>query len=155
VSILKKVVYRNIIIASISCFVLISAFGLYIKNMEDKNVLGTPLKMCCSDPVTGFYRNGLCVTGPTDYGTHIVCAMVTQEFLDYSKSKGNDLITCRPEFNFPGLKPGDKWCLCISRWIEAYEAKAAPPIDLEATHEKALDFVSIEVLKMYNIALQN
>ena len=134
---------------------MVIAYGLYNNSMEEKNVLGTRLKNCCSDPVTGFYRNGLCVTGPTDYGTHIVCAMVTQEFLDYSKNKGNDLITCRPEYNFPGLKPGDKWCLCISRWIEAYEAKVAPPIDLEATHENALDYLPLDVMMIFDIAKQN
>ena len=123
--------------------------------MEEKNVLGTALKICCTDPVSGFYRNGLCVTGPTDYGTHIVCAMVTQAFLEYSKNKGNDLITSRPEYNFRGLKPGDKWCLCISRWVEAYEAGVAPPIDIEATDAKALDYVSLDVIKVYDIALLN
>ena len=129
--------------------------GFYIYSMHDKNVLGTELQMCCSDPLTGFYRNGVCATGPTDYGTHIVCAMMTQQFLDFSKSKGNDLITPREEYSFPGLKHGDRWCLCISRWVEAYSSGVAPPIDLEATNERALDYVSLEVLKMYDIALQN
>jgi uncharacterized protein (DUF2237 family) len=113
------------------------------------NVIGTPLQMCCNQPPTGFYRDGYCRTGPEDRGTHVVAATVTQEFLDFTKSRGNDLETPRPEFNFPGLKPGDKWCLCALRWKEAEQAGAAPPIDLAATNAKALEFIPIEILKKY------
>lgn len=115
----------------------------------DYNVLGTPLKECCKEPVTGFYRDGYCRTGQADTGTHVVAATVTDAFLAFTKSRGNDLQTPRPEFQFPGLKAGDKWCLCAMRWKEAEEAGVAPPIDLEATHAKALDFMPIETLKKY------
>ncbi len=141
-----------VVAISFLCLIICS---FYVNDMRDKNVLGTELQLCCSDPVTGFYRNGMCVTGPTDFGTHIVCAMVTQQFLDFSKAKGNDLTTPREEYNFPGLKHGDKWCLCISRWIEAYEAGVAPPIDLEATNENALDYITLDILKVYDIKIQN
>lgn len=104
----------------------------------DKNVFGEPLIPCSFDPMTGFFRNGCCETGPQDLGTYTVCAVVTEAFLDYSRSRGNDLITPRPEFDFPGLKPGDRWCLCVLRWVEAYHAGYAPPVVLEATHEKSL-----------------
>lgn len=116
-----------------------------------KNVLGKPLQTCCLSPMTGFYRNGCCDTGSEDRGLHTVCAQVTEEFLLYSKKQGNDLITPMPMFNFPGLKPGDKWCLCVSRWLEALQAGFAPPIILEATHEKTLEFVPLEVLQEYAI----
>jgi len=116
-----------------------------------KNVLGTELKPCCYDPLTGFYRDGFCQTGPTDYGTHVVCARMTAAFLTYTKERGNDLSTPLPVYSFPGLKPGDQWCLCVSRWKEAMLAGVAPPIILEATHERALDIVSIEDLKKYSI----
>ena len=115
----------------------------------EKNVLGGTLAMCCNDPVTGFYRNGFCQTDRADIGTHIICAYVTDEFLTFSQKRGNDLITPRPEYNFPGLKPGDKWCLCASRWTEALEAGVAPPVVLDATHEKMREYVEIEVLKKY------
>jgi len=124
---------------------------------DDKalNVFGEPLQMCCLDPVTGYYRNGQCLTDVSDYGTHIVCARVTDKFLDYSKKKGNDLITPKPQFNFPGLKTGDQWCLCISRWYEAHKAGVAPPIDLHATNIKALEFVPLEILKAYSLTQMN
>jgi uncharacterized protein (DUF2237 family) len=112
-----------------------------------KNVLGTPLQKCCDSPKTGFYRDGFCHTGPQDVGTHVACAIVTKEFLDFTKSKGNDLMTPRPDWNFPGLKPGDKWCLCALRWLEARKAGVAPKLDLEATHEKMLEFANLEQLK--------
>jgi uncharacterized protein len=112
-----------------------------------KNVLGTQLESCCTTTMTGFYRNGRCETGPNDAGVHVVCAQVTDAFLQYSKSKGNDLMTPFPAYGFPGLKAGDKWCLCASRWKEAYEAGVAPPIFLASTHENALMFVSLEALK--------
>lgn len=122
---------------------------------NDKNVLGTELQMCCQDPMTGFYRNGFCQTGNADVGTHIVCAQVTQEFLEFSRARGNDLITARPEYRFPGLKPGDKWCLCAERWTEALEEGLAPPILLEATHEKMLEYAEIEVLKRHALTEHN
>lgn len=112
-----------------------------------KNVLGTSLALCCKSPKTGFYRDGYCRTDQADQGRHVVCAQVTQEFLDFTKSKGNDLMTPRLEFNFSGLKPGDKWCLCALRWKEAFDAGYAPPVILEATHIKALDYISLESLK--------
>lgn len=117
--------------------------------IKDKNVLGGPLQICCDDPVTGFYRNGYCQTGVQDRGIHVACARVTLEFLEYSKSCGNDLMTPRPEFSFPGLKPGDKWCLCAARWTEALEAGVAPPLVLEATHEAMLRFADEAVLKRH------
>lgn len=110
------------------------------------NVLGTELKSCCFDPLTGFYRDGFCHTGPQDSGRHLICARMTDEFLEFSKSRGNDLITPYPAFRFPGLKAGDQWCLCALRWKEAYDAGLAPPVVLEACHEKALDYVSFEAL---------
>jgi len=110
------------------------------------NVFGETLITCSNDPVTGFYRNGCCETGELDYGTHTVCAVMTEDFLNFSRSKGNDLITARPEYRFPGLKPGDKWCLCASRWMEAYEEGVAPLLVLEATHEKTLQYIELEEL---------
>ncbi|NJC27983.1 DUF2237 family protein [Neolewinella antarctica] len=110
------------------------------------NVLGTPLIGCCTDPMTGFYRDGFCHTGPTDTGRHVVCAIMTKEFLTFTKRVGNDLSTPRPEYQFPGLNPGDGWCLCAVRWKEAYEAGFAPKVKLEATHENALQYVDFEAL---------
>ncbi len=118
-----------------------------------KNVLGAPLKPCCFDPLTGFHRDGFCNTGPSDYGTHVVCAKMTEEFLTYTKSRGNDLSTPLPIYNFPGLKPGDQWCLCALRWREAMVAGVAPPIILASTHEKALEIMEIEILKKYAVVL--
>jgi uncharacterized protein (DUF2237 family) len=115
--------------------------------MENKNVLGEPLEPCCMTPSTGFYRDGYCRTDQHDHGKHVVCAIVTQDFLDYSLSKGNDLITPIPEYGFPGLIEGSSWCLCVARWKEAYIADVAPPVKLSATHEKALEFVTLEVLQ--------
>lgn len=112
----------------------------------DKNVFGEKLIPCSMDPLTGFFRDGCCSTGQTDHGTHTVCAIVTEEFLDFSRKQGNDLITPRPEYLFPGLKPGDRWCLCVLRWKEAYEAGVAPEVVLEATHERSLDFIPLDVL---------
>lgn len=111
-----------------------------------KNVFGEDLIPCSIAPMTGFYRNGCCDTGPEDSGTHTVCAEMTEEFLLFSKNRGNDLTTPRPEYLFPGLKPGDKWCLCALRWLEAYRANCAPPVFLEATHEASLSLVPMEVL---------
>ncbi|NBC34034.1 MAG: DUF2237 family protein [Alphaproteobacteria bacterium] len=117
------------------------------------NVLGETLDLCGSSPMTGFYRDGCCATGPEDIGRHVVCAQVTAEFLAYSKSRGNDLTTPRPEFGFPGLKPGDRWCLCAARWQEAFEAGAAPRVVLRATHEAALEHCDLTDLKRFALDL--
>ncbi len=114
---------------------------------KPKNVLGGELKVCCTSPMTGFYRDGFCKTGADDRGSHTICVRVTTEFLAFSKSRGNDLSTPRPEFQFPGLVDGDKWCLVAMRWQEALEANAAPKVVLEATHEAALQYVSLADLK--------
>ena len=113
----------------------------------EQNVLGEPLQPCSMDPKTGFFRDGCCRTGPDDAGSHTVCAVMTAEFLEFTKRQGNDLSTPRPEYRFPGLKPGDRWCLCVSRWQEASEAGMAPAVVLEATHRKALEVVTLEALK--------
>jgi len=120
---------------------------------EAKNVLGERLESCSESPLTGFTRSGSCETGPSDLGAHTVCAQVTPEFLHYSKLQGNDLITPVPEFEYPGLKPGDRWCLCAARWREAMEAGCAPKVALRATHERALGVVGIEDLKSHAIDL--
>lgn len=120
---------------------------------EAKNVLGQKLEICCTSPMTGFYRNGMCETGAQDFGSHVVCAQVTQEFLEFTKARGNDLSTPMPMYDFPGLKPGDRWCLCASRWKEALDAGFAPPINLAATHEATLKVVSLEVLKEHSVDL--
>jgi uncharacterized protein (DUF2237 family) len=114
---------------------------------DARNVLGGPLSPCSMDPVTGFFRNGCCETGPEDVGMHTVCAVMTAEFLAYSRSVGNDLSTPRPEFGFEGLKPGDRWCLCAPRWKEALDAGLAPQVVLEATHEEVLAISPLGVLK--------
>ena len=113
----------------------------------EKNVLGTALQIAGTEPVTGYYRDGFCSTGDSDIGVHVVAAFVTEEFLQFSKSQGNNLITPAPHYNFPGLKAGDCWCLCARRWKEAYDAGVAPPVKLEATHEKALEFATLEELR--------
>lgn len=107
------------------------------------NVLGTALATCCTSPMTGFYRDGCCNTGGGDMGVHIVCAQMTPEFLAFTKAQGNDLSTPMPAFEFPGLKPGDRWCLCAARWQEALEAGVAPPVLLQATHATAVEHVSL------------
>jgi uncharacterized protein len=114
-----------------------------------KNVLGTELRSCCTDPMTGFYRTGRCEVGPQDRGVHAVCVKVTAEFLAFSAEAGNDLSTPMPQYGFPGLKPGNKWCLCAGRWTEALEAGKAPPVDLEATHIQALEFCDLDALKAH------
>ncbi|QYK41411.1 MAG: DUF2237 domain-containing protein [Paracoccaceae bacterium] len=111
------------------------------------NVLGGPLEPCSTDPVTGFFRNGCCDTGPADRGSHTVCAVMTAEFLALSKYLGNDLSTPRPEYGFKGLKPGNRWCLCAARFLQAHDEGAAPQVNLAATHARALDIVPIEVLR--------
>ncbi|HVY32919.1 MAG TPA: DUF2237 domain-containing protein [Caulobacteraceae bacterium] len=114
-----------------------------------RNVLGGELEPCSRNPVTGFFRNGCCETGPDDLGLHTVCAVMTAEFLAYSKSVGNDLSTPQPAYHFPGLKPGDRWCLCAPRWKEALDDGHAPPLVLAATHEETLAIVTLGVLKDY------
>jgi hypothetical protein len=116
---------------------------------KPRNVLGGELKSCCTDPMTGFYRDGYCRTGPDDVGRHTVCIVATDKFLAYSKRVGNDLSTPMPQYDFPGVKDGDKWCLCVTRWQQALEDDMAPLVDLEATHESALDVVRLEDLKRY------
>lgn len=113
------------------------------------NVLGAPLVPCSYDPLTGFYRDGCCNTYLNDHGSHVVCARVTQAFLDFSLARGNDLITARPEYRFRGLKAGDRWCLCALRWKEACEAGVAPPVILESTHVKAVEWISLEQLQAH------
>ena len=114
-----------------------------------KNVLGTPLQTCGLRPLTGFYRNGRCDTGPLDEGLHLVCTRVTAEFLEFSAAHGNDLSTPSPRSGFPGLRPGDRWCVCVRRWKEAMEAGSAAPVVLESTHISTLEFVSLEELSAH------
>ena len=116
-----------------------------------RNILGTDLQSCCTEPMTGFLRDGYCNTSKIDKGTHVVCAVMTDEFLEFTKSRGNDLSTPRPQYEFPGLKAGDRWCLCALRWKEAYDAGVAPPLKPEATHEKALELIAKQALKEYYI----
>ncbi|MDH3492942.1 MAG: DUF2237 domain-containing protein [Acidobacteriota bacterium] len=118
---------------------------------KPKNVLGEPLKCCCKKPLTGFYRDGFCKTGANDVGRHTVCALMTEEFLSFSKAAGNDLSTPRQEFGFPGLKPGDKWCLCVLRWKEALDAGVAPDVLLEATNVASLQYVKLADLERYAV----
>ncbi len=116
-----------------------------------KNVLGTNLEECGRDPLTGFYRDGCCNTGPQDSGLHLVCAEMTDEFLEFTKSLGNDLVTPHSPWGFPGLKPGDRWCLCVTRWKEALDAGCAPKVNLAATHMSTLEFVSLEDLQAHSV----
>jgi uncharacterized protein (DUF2237 family) len=120
---------------------------------QQLNVFGEPLAPCGLDPVTGFYRDGCCNTGYEDTGIHVVCARMTREFLEFSKKRGNDLSTPAPELGFPGLKPGDRWCLCAGRWKEALDAGVAPPVVLAATHEEALAVVPLAELKRHALDL--
>jgi hypothetical protein len=116
---------------------------------DERNVLGDPLEPCSRDPATGYLRDGHCRHLRRDPGRHEVCAALTAEFLEFSKAQGNDLVTPRPELEFPGLSPGDHWCLCLPRWLEAYEAGVAPPVDLAATNETVLEEVSMDTLQDY------
>ncbi|HUP17234.1 MAG TPA: DUF2237 domain-containing protein [Acidimicrobiia bacterium] len=116
-----------------------------------QNVLGTDLQECSREPLTGFYRSGCCETGSDDVGVHTVCARVTAEFLEFSKEAGNDLSTPMPEYGFAGLQPGDCWCLCASRWVEALEAGVAPPVVLEATHAATLEFAALADLRRFAV----
>lgn len=115
------------------------------------NVLDLPLQACSTDPMTGYFRDGCCETGPSDRGRHIVCAVMTDEFLAYSKGQGNDLTTPRPEYRFPGLKAGDRWCLCLERWREAHAAGCAPQVVLDATHQIALERVTLSTLQAFAV----
>jgi len=119
----------------------------------DKNVFGQEIEICSNSPLTGFYRDGCCRTGPDDLGMHVVCIEASEEFLEFSKAMGNDLSTPNPDFEFAGLKPGDRWCLCALRWKEAMESDMAPPVILTSTHESVLEVVSLDDLKKYAIDL--
>lgn len=119
---------------------------------EALNVLGQALKDCSFDPLTGYFRDGCCKTSSVDTGSHVICARVTQEFLTFSLAQGNDLITPRPAYQFPGLQPGDQWCLCAMRWKEAFDAGVAPPVVLESTNERALHYVTLEQLQQHAIS---
>jgi len=120
---------------------------------KQKNVFGEEIETCCESPITGFFRDGFCHTDGTDEGVHTVCVSMTEDFLEFSKSKGNDLSTPRPEFNFPGLKEGDGWCLCAERWVEAYEVSMAPKLYIKRTNLRTLDIVPLEILKKFAIDL--
>jgi len=120
---------------------------------NQKNVLGQALRACCMQPITGFTRNGFCELHSEDQGLHTVCIIVTDDFLTFSKSSGNDLSTPLPDYHFPGLKEGDKWCLCAMRWKEAYDAGVAPKVVISATHESVLDIIELDTLKKYAIDL--
>ncbi len=117
--------------------------------MNQLNVYGRPLKACCHSPLTGFYRDGHCHTGPEDHGIHTVCIRATPEFLAMSRYLGNNLSTPVPQYNFPGVRPGDGWCLCAERWLQAHQEGCAPPVDLEATHQRTLDIVPLELLEAH------
>ena len=114
---------------------------------DAKNVLGGPLESCSTEPMTGFYRDGCCNTGAGDLGSHTVCAQMTEAFLSYTKAQGNDLSTPMPMYSFPGLKPGDRWCVCAARWQQAYDDGVAPPVALAATHETALQVIPLKILQ--------
>lgn len=120
---------------------------------ESVNVLGEKLESCSHDPVTGFYRDGCCNTSDVDFGSHTVCVEVNQAFLEYSRFRGNDLSTPIPEYEFPGLKPGDRWCLCAQRWLEAYEHDMAPRIYLAGTHQRATEIIPLKLLKQFAVDL--
>ncbi len=128
--------------------------NIYLENAmssNDKNIYDEPLKECSCKPLTGFFRNGKCSTSPQDLGKHTVCVQMTKEFLKFSQSRGNDLSTPRPEFGFPGLKPGDKWCLCALRWLEALEAGVVPPVYLYSTHKESLDYIRLLDLEAHAV----
>lgn len=120
---------------------------------EPVNVLGEPLQTCSDSPVTGFFRDGCCNTGDQDFGSHTVCIQVTREFLEFTRFRGNDLSTPLPEFNFPGLQPGDRWCLCASRWLEAHDNNMAPRVLLQGTHRRALEIVPLDLLRKFAVDL--
>ncbi|HSE71230.1 MAG TPA: DUF2237 domain-containing protein [Nocardioidaceae bacterium] len=118
---------------------------------SERNVLGGPLEPCGTDPLTGFFRDGSCSTGPEDVGSHTVCAVVTREFLEHQRAVGNDLSTPRPEWRFPGLRPGDRWCVVAARWLQAYQDGVAAPVVLASTHERALDMVPLALLQEHAV----
>jgi uncharacterized protein (DUF2237 family) len=118
---------------------------------SERNVLGGPLEPCGTDPLTGFFRDGCCSTGPEDVGSHTVCAVVTREFLEHQRAVGNDLSTPRPEWRFPGLRPGDRWCVVAARWLQAYQDGVAAPVVLASTHERALDMVPLPLLQEHAV----
>lgn len=122
-----------------------------MSRIDDTNVVGGELRECSAEPLTGFYRDGCCATGPEDAGNHTICAIVTAEFLAFSRMAGNDLTTPEPQFGFPGLAPGDRWCACAARWLEAERAGCAPGVVLAATHERALEVVPIEALLAHGV----
>ena len=122
-----------------------------MKKSSQMNIHGRPLELCSQDPLTGFFRNGCCDTDNHDRGLHTVCVILTDEFLKFSLEVGNDLSTPRPEFDFPGLKPGQKWCLCANRWLDAYESGVAPPIITESTNIKTLDIIDFETIALYSL----
>ena len=124
-----------------------------VKMDESLNVFGEPLDSCSTNPLTGFFRDGCCNTSDQDRGSHTVCVEVTAEFLEFSRSRGNDLSTPRPEFGFSGLQPGDRWCLCAARWLEAYQHHMAPRVYLTRTHQKALEIAPLELLREYAVDL--
>ena len=119
--------------------------------MSERNVLGGPLEPCGTDPMTGFYRDGDCRCGPADQGLHAVCAVMTEEFLAHQQAVGNDLVTARPEWGFPGLVPGDRWCVVAVRWLQAHQDGAAAPVVLASTSERALEVIALEVLATYSV----
>lgn len=127
-------------------FILLTTLSTMLQKDEPTNIFGEKLESCCTNPMTGYFRDGYCNTSKDDYGTHVICAVMTQEFLDYTLMMGNDLCTAKPEYHFPGLKPGDGWCLCAIRWKEAYDKGVAPLVKLESTHIKALKYVKMEEL---------
>lgn len=118
---------------------------------DERNVLGGPLEPCGTDPLTGFYRDGCCSTGPEDLGSHTICAVVTAEFLEHQRGVGNDLVTPMPAYAFPGLRPGDRWCVVAARWLQAYTDGIAAPVVLASTHERALEIVPIEALREHAV----
>ena len=119
--------------------------------VSERNVLGGELEPCGTDPMTGWHRDGCCTTGPEDVGSHTVCAVMTKEFLDHQRSIGNDLVTPRPEYRFPGLVPGDRWCVTAANWLRAHHAGAAAPVVLGSTHERALDIVPLDALELHAV----
>jgi uncharacterized protein (DUF2237 family) len=139
---LQKILLKN---------VNLDKYPILKKELTMKNIFGEPLESCCTNPKTGFYRDGFCRTNQEDNGKHVVCAIVTAEFLEFSRRQGNDLSTPRPEYLFPGLQPGDKWCLCALRWKEAFEAGCAPKVVLEATDERALEYIDINNLILHAV----
>lgn len=135
---------RSVFAVGLPCRATLRRMGI-----DERNVLGGPLQECGTDPVTGFYRDGCCASGPDDIGSHTICVVVTAEFLEHQRAVGNDLSTPRPEWQFPGLTPGDRWCVVGVRWVQAHEAGLAAPVVLAATNERALQIVPLEVLQRY------